>query len=62
MTQEEKQKLFEELQFKKKWAKHLKLSPMLSKISKNVGKASKCNIKGPKKETQVTVDSKKKKK
>ena len=62
MTQEEKQKLFEELQFKEKWAKHLKLSPVLSKISKNVGKASKCNIKGPKKETQVVVDSKKKKK
>lgn len=62
MTQEEKQKLFEELQFKKKWVKHLKLSPMLSKIGKNVGKAPKCNIKGPKKETQVVVDLKKKKK
>lgn len=62
MTQEEKQKLFEELQFKKKWAKHLKLSPILYKVSNEVGKAPKCNSKGPKKEVTVIVDSKKKKK
>jgi len=62
MTQEEKQKLFEELSFKRVWGKHLKLSPMLSKISNNVGRAPKCNVKGPKKEATVIVDSKKKKK
>ena len=59
---EEKQKLFEEQLFKKKWAKHLKLSPIFSKISKNVGKAPKCNSKGPKKEVTVILDNKKKKK
>jgi len=62
MDQELKQKLFEELMFKKKWAKHLKLSPIISKLSKNVGKAPKCNTKGPKKEVAVIVDTKKKKK
>lgn len=62
MTQEEKQKLFEEMQFKKAWTKHLKLSPMFSKISNNVGRTPKCNTKGPKKEVTVIVDSKKKKK
>ena len=35
---------------------------MLSKISNNVGRAPKCNVKGPKKEVTVIVDSKKKKK
>lgn len=62
VSYEEKQKLFEEQLFKKKWAKHLKLSPIFSKISKNVGKASKCNSKGPKKEVTVILDNKKKKK
>ena len=62
LSYEEKQKLFEEQMFKKKWAKHLKLSPMLCKISSNVGRASKCNVKGPKKEIAITVDSKGKKK
>ena len=62
MTQEEKQKLFEEMRFKKAWAKHLKLSPMLSNISNNVGKAPKCNIKEPKKEVAVVIDNKKNKK
>lgn len=62
MSYEEKQRLFEEQLFKKKWTKHLKLSPMLSKISKTVGKAPKCNTKGPKKEVSVIVDTKGKKK
>lgn len=62
LSYEEKQKLFEEQMFKKKWAKHLKLSPMFCKVSNNVGKASKCNIKGSKKEAAIIVDSKGKKK
>ena len=62
LSYEEKQRLFEEQLFKKRWAEHLKLSPMLCKISKNVGKAPKCNIKGPKKEVAVVVDTKGKKK
>ena len=62
MDQEQKQKMLEEQMFKKKWAKHLKLSPMLCKISKEVGKAPKCNTKGPKKEVPVQIDNKKKKK
>ena len=47
---------------RKKWAKHLKLSPIFHKLSKNIGKAPKCNVNGPKKEIAVTVDSKGKKK
>lgn len=62
MTLEEKQRLFEEQQFKKRWAKHLKLCPMLNKISNTIGKAPKCNTKGPKKKVTIIVDSKKKKK
>ena len=46
----------------KKWAKHLKLCPMLNKISNTIGRAPKCNSKGPKKEVTIIVDSKKKKK
>lgn len=61
MDQEQKQKLFEEEQFKKKWAKHLKLSPIIRNLSNNVGKAPKCNTKGPKKEVSVQIDTKKKK-
>ena len=59
---EKKTKTLEEKQFNKKWGKFLKLSPMLSKVSKNVGKAPKCNVSGPKKETPVVIDKKKKKK
>ena len=59
---EKKTKTLEEKQFNKKWGKFLKLSPMLSKVSKNVGKAPKCNVNGPKKETPVVIDKKKKKK
>lgn len=62
MDQELKQKLFEEQMFKKRWAKHLKLSPIVWKLSKDVGKAPRCNTKGPKKEIPVVVDTKKKKK
>lgn len=62
MAMEKKTKTLEEKQFNKKWGKLLKLSPMLSKVSKNVGKAPKCNVKGPKKETPVVIDKKKKKK
>ena len=62
MTQEEKQKLLEEQTFKKKWTKHLKLSPIIYKISNEVGKAPKCNSKGPKKEAAIVIDIKKKKK
>ena len=62
MDQEQKQKMLEEQMFKKKWAKHLKLSPMLWKVSNDVGKAPKCNTKGPKKEVSVQIDNKKKKK
>ena len=62
LSYEEKQHLFEEQLFKKKWAKHLKLSPVFHKLSKNIGKAPKCNANGPKKEIAVTVDSKGKKK
>lgn len=62
MDQEQKQKMLEEQMFKKKWAKHLKLSPMLWKVSNEVGKAPKCNTKGPKKEVPVQIDNKKKKK
>lgn len=49
MDQEQKQKLLEEQAFKKRWAKYLKLSPITWKLSKDVGKAPKCNTKGPKK-------------
>lgn len=35
---------------------------MFHKLSKNIGKALKCNVNGPKKEIAVTVDSKGKKK
>lgn len=62
LSYEEKQRLFEEQLFKKKWAKHLKLSPIFHKLSKNIGKAPKCNVNGLKKEIAVTVDSKGKKK
>ena len=62
MTNEEKQRLFEDQMFKKKWAKHLKLSPLVYCLSKEVGKAPACNTRGPKKEVQVVVDNKKKKK
>ena len=62
LSYEEKQRLFEEQLFKKKWAKHLKLSLIFHKLSKNIGKAPKCNVNGPKKEIAVTVDSKGKKK
>ena len=62
MDQEQKQRLFEEQMFKKRWAKHLKLSPIICKLSKNVGKAPKCNTKGPKKEVSVQIDNSKKKK
>lgn len=62
LSYEEKQRLFEEQLFKKKWAKHLKLSPIFHKLSKNIGKVPKCNVNGPKKEIAVTVDSKGKKK
>lgn len=55
MEPEQKQKLFEELMFKKKWGKHLKLSPIEKNISKNVGRAPKCNTKGPKKEVGLQV-------
>lgn len=61
MTQEEKQKRFEEQQFKKKWAKRLKLSPMPNKISANVGRAPRCNSSTTKKEVSLAVASKKKK-
>lgn len=62
MDQELKQKLLEEQMFKKRWAKHLKLSPIIAKLSKSVGKAPKCNTKGPKKEVPVVVDNNNKKK
>ena len=62
MDQEQKQKLLEEQMFKKRWAKYLKLSPITWKLSKNVGKAPKCNTKGPKKEVLVVVDNNNKKK
>lgn len=61
MTQEEKQKHFEEQQFKKKWCKRLKLSPMLNKVSANVGRAPCCNSSTAKKEVSLSVASKKKK-
>lgn len=61
MDLEQKQKLLEEEIFKKKWAKHLKLSPIVDRLSKNVGKAPKCNKNGPKKEVSIAVDTKKKK-
>ena len=60
LSYEEKQHLFEEQLFKKKWAKYLKLSPILITISKNVGKAPRCNTKEPKKEVAVVVDTKNK--
>lgn len=64
MTDEEKRKLLEEQQFKKKWGKYLKLSPIIynHKLNPNIGKAPKCNTKGPKKETPVVIDTKNKKK
>lgn len=62
MTDEEKKRAFEEQLFKKKWAKYLKLSPFVHKLSKNVGKASKCNTRGPKKESLATADNKNNKK
>lgn len=62
MDQEQKQKLLEEQMFKKRWAKHLKLSPIIKNLSKSVGKAPKCNTKGPKKEVPVQIDNNKKKK
>lgn len=62
MSYEEKQRLFEEQQFKKRWAKYLKLSPIFCKISDKVGRGSRCNTKGPKKEITIAVNSKKKKK
>lgn len=61
MDLEQKQKLLEEEIFKKKWAKHLKLSPIVDRLSKNVGKAPKCNKNGIKKEVSIAVDTKKKK-
>ena len=62
LSYEEKQRLFEEQLFKKKWAKHLKLSPIFHKLSRNIGKAPRCNTKEPKKEVAVVVDTKNNKK
>ena len=62
LSYEEKQRLYEEQLFKKKWAKYVKLSPMLSTIAKNVGKAPRCNTKESKKEVAVVVDTKNNKK
>lgn len=62
MTDEDKKKAFEEMQFKKRWGNFLKKCPTLANIHKNIGKAPSCNTRGPKKEATVTVDSKKKKK
>ena len=62
LSYEEKQKLFQEQQFKKKWAKYLKLCPILPDLSNNIGKAPKCNVKGPKKEVAVVIDNKNNKK
>lgn len=62
MDIEQKKKSFEEMMFKKKWAKHLKLSPIIKNLSKDVGRAPKCNVREPKKEVPVVVDNKKKKK
>ena len=62
MTDEEKKKAFEEAQFKKRWGNFLKKCPTIQNVNKNVGKAPKCNTKGPKKEISVAVDNKKKKK
>jgi len=62
MDIEQKKKSFEEMMFKKKWAKHLKLSPIIKNLSEDVGKAPKCNVREPKKEVPVVVDNKKKKK
>lgn len=59
MTPEEeksKKDMFEETLFKKNWAKYLKLSPILSKIKKNVGRGPKCNQKTS--EIKVAVDTK----
>ena len=62
MDQELKQKLLEEQMFKKRWAKHLKLSPIVAKLSKSVRKAPKCNKKEHKKEIPVQIYNNKKKK
>ena len=43
-TIDEKQKAFEEMMFKKKWHKYLKLSPLLNHLSKDVGKGPKCGV------------------
>lgn len=59
MTQEEEKAKkidFEEAQFKKRWAKHLKLSPIYSNLKANVGRAHKCGSKGG--VVNVTVDTK----
>lgn len=59
---EEKQRKFEEQQFKKRWGNFLKKCPSVESVSANVGRAPACNTRGPKKEIAVTVDNKKKKK
>lgn len=47
---------FEEAQFKKRWAKHLKLSPIYSRLKANVGRAPKCGSHAG--EIKVAVDTK----
>lgn len=55
----------EEIAFNKKWNKKWnkinKLSPMMRFVSKEVGKAPKCNSSTAKKEVSITVATKKKK-
>lgn len=55
-----KKATFEELQFKKTWAKLLKLSPIEKNLSRNVGRAPKHSVKV--KEINISVDTKGKKK
>lgn len=61
MPMEKKKKTPEEIAFNKKWSKINKLSPMMRFVSKEVGKAPKCNSSTAKKEVSITVATKKKK-
>lgn len=61
MTFEEKQKAFEEQQFKKRWGNFLKKCPNIESVSRDVGKAPACNTKVKQPKADIGAQKPKKK-
>ena len=61
MTDEEKKKIFEEQQFKKRWGNFLKKCPSINTVASNVGKAPTCNTKVKQPKADVSAQKSKKK-